>query len=179
MSQNRPFPPRLVTNGPIHARLPRCAAALLCGRVGARRSTQVRLVCPSSPAADPVPHCVRGRRRRLRPVGIPPHEVVHIGFRFPEFATYHVLVNPSNPLIRSVLATLLEARDSIFFATTTGADVRAYGAAVPPIHRRSAPCRQSYRSSYAGTRGNDGQMSLGQVQHEGLALAAGQQGELE
>jgi hypothetical protein len=63
-------------------------------------------------------------------LGTPPHEVIHIGFQFPKFATYHVLVNPGSPLIRSVLAALREAGDSIFFATTTGTDVRAYGAAV-------------------------------------------------
>jgi hypothetical protein len=41
-------------------------------------------------------------------LGASPHEVIHIGFQFSEVLTYHMLVNPSYPLVRTVLNTLME-----------------------------------------------------------------------
>ena len=38
-------------------------------------------------------------------------EVVHFAFHFYGFKTYNALVNPSNPLVRTVLTTMVESGD--------------------------------------------------------------------
>ena len=43
-------------------------------------------------------------------------EVVHFSFHFYGFKTYDVLVNPNNPLVRTVLTTMVENADYLFFA---------------------------------------------------------------
>ena len=43
-------------------------------------------------------------------------EVVHFAFHFYGFKTYNVLVNPNNPLVRTVLTTMVESGDYFFFA---------------------------------------------------------------
>jgi hypothetical protein len=49
-------------------------------------------------------------------IGTGTWEVVHFGFAFYGFATYNVLINPSNPTARSVLNTMVETGDYFFFA---------------------------------------------------------------
>jgi hypothetical protein len=51
-----------------------------------------------------------------RLVGTDDFAVVHFAFRFYGFATYHVLVNPSNPVVQAVLTTMVESGDYYFFA---------------------------------------------------------------
>jgi hypothetical protein len=48
-------------------------------------------------------------------------------YDFPEFGTYHGLVNPSDPLIRAAPGTLVKSGDRIFLATTSGQDVAYFG----------------------------------------------------
>ncbi|MEM8804543.1 MAG: hypothetical protein AAGF01_00655 [Cyanobacteria bacterium P01_G01_bin.38] len=43
-------------------------------------------------------------------------EVIHFGFEFYGFQTYHVLLNPNNPIVQAVLQTMLESGDYLFFA---------------------------------------------------------------
>ena len=45
-------------------------------------------------------------------------EVVHFAFRFYGFKTYNVLVNPNNPLVRTVLTTMVESGDYFFSRST-------------------------------------------------------------
>lgn len=54
-------------------------------------------------------------------LGTAAFEVVHFAFEFYGFATYNVLVNPSNPLVRTVLTTMVENGDYFFFAVSQGA----------------------------------------------------------
>ena len=43
-------------------------------------------------------------------------EVIHFVFEFYGFQTYNVLVNPNNPLVQTVLKTMLSSGDYFFFA---------------------------------------------------------------
>jgi hypothetical protein len=43
-------------------------------------------------------------------------EVVHFAFEFYGFETYNALVNPDNPLVRTVLTMMVESGDYFFFA---------------------------------------------------------------
>ena len=49
-------------------------------------------------------------------IGNADFEVVHFAFHFYGFKTYNVLVNPNNPLVRTVLTTMVKTEDYFFFA---------------------------------------------------------------
>ncbi len=68
--------------------------------------------------------------------------VLHVVFAFPGFQTSNVLINPHNPLVQAVLATMLDDGDSFFFAlnaqghvTAFRADIRGEGLAVLRANR--------------------------------------------
>jgi hypothetical protein len=54
--------------------------------------------------------------------------VVHFAFEFYGFATYNVLVNPNNPLVRAVLTTMVESGDYFFFALNANGTATAFRA---------------------------------------------------
>jgi hypothetical protein len=56
--------------------------------------------------------------------GTPPQEVIHFAFQFTESMTYHVLVNPNNPLIRAVLSAIWDKPDCVFLAISSDGEVR-------------------------------------------------------
>ena len=43
-------------------------------------------------------------------------EVIHLAFAFYGFRTYHLLINPNNPLVQAVLTRMFEDEDYFFFA---------------------------------------------------------------
>jgi hypothetical protein len=53
-------------------------------------------------------------------------EVVHFAFEFYGFATYNVLVNPGDPVVRSVLTTMVETGDYFFFALDSDRQATAF-----------------------------------------------------
>ena len=53
-------------------------------------------------------------------------EVVYFGFTFYGFATYNVLINPNNPVARSVLNTMVHTGDYIFFALSSDHGATAF-----------------------------------------------------
>jgi hypothetical protein len=55
-------------------------------------------------------------------LGTSRYEVVQFAFEFYGFETYHVLVNPSYPLVQTVLTSMVESGEYFFFAF--GADRR-------------------------------------------------------
>ena len=57
-------------------------------------------------------------------------EVVHFAFEFYGFATYNVLINPSDPVARLVLNTMVETGDYFFFALTGNHRVTAFRSAI-------------------------------------------------
>ena len=59
-------------------------------------------------------------------------EVVHFAFEFYGFATYNVLINPSDPVARPVLAKMVETGDYFFFALTADNRVTAFRSAIAP-----------------------------------------------
>ena len=58
------------------------------------------------------------------------YEVVHFAFEFYGFATYHVLINPSNPLAQAVLNTMVTTGDYFFFALDADQHVTAFRSAL-------------------------------------------------
>jgi hypothetical protein len=63
-------------------------------------------------------------------LGTSAFEVVHFAFAFYGFEVYNVLVNPNNPLVRTVLTTMVESGDYFFFALTR--------TALPPYSARKS-----------------------------------------
>jgi hypothetical protein len=53
-------------------------------------------------------------------------EVVHFAFEFYGFATYNVLINPSDPVARSVLTSMVETGDYFFFALDSDRQATAF-----------------------------------------------------
>ncbi len=49
-------------------------------------------------------------------LGTSTYELVHFAFQFYGFATYHVLLNPSNSLAKTVLTNMVESGEYFFFA---------------------------------------------------------------
>lgn len=49
-------------------------------------------------------------------IGNADFEVLHFAFHFYGFKTYNVLVNPNNPLVRTVLTSMVKTKDYLFFA---------------------------------------------------------------
>ncbi len=53
-------------------------------------------------------------------------EVVHFAFDFYGFETYNALVNPNNPLVRTVLTMMVESGDYYFFAVTSDGSATSF-----------------------------------------------------
>ena len=49
-------------------------------------------------------------------LGTTQFEVIQFSFRFYGFKTYHVLVNPNNPLVQAVIIRMIDGGDYFFFA---------------------------------------------------------------
>jgi hypothetical protein len=62
-------------------------------------------------------------------VGTDDFAVVHFAFHFCGFATYHVLVNPNDPVVQTVLRTMVETGDYFYFAVNAGG-VTAFRSAI-------------------------------------------------
>jgi hypothetical protein len=59
-------------------------------------------------------------------------EVVHFVFEFYGFATWHVLINPSDPAARLVLSTMIRTGDYFFFALDSDHSTTAFRSEVAP-----------------------------------------------
>jgi hypothetical protein len=59
-------------------------------------------------------------------------EVVHFAFEFYGFATYDVLINPSDPVARLVLSTMIRTGDYFFFALDSDHSTTAFRSDVAP-----------------------------------------------
>jgi hypothetical protein len=88
------------------------------------------------------------------------YEVVHFAFEFYGFSTYNVLVNPNNPLVRTVLATMVESGDYFFFAISEDGHTTAFRSGLGqanlaglsdhlPRIQRSATTDSQYRNAVA------------------------------
>jgi hypothetical protein len=54
------------------------------------------------------------------------YEVMHFAFAFNGFETNHALVNPNNPLVRTVLTMMVESGDYFFFAVNWNGSATAF-----------------------------------------------------
>jgi len=68
----------------------------------------------------------RGFRFGHSLLGNADYEVIHFAFAFYGFTTYNVLVNPNNPLVRTVLTTMVANGDYFFFALNPDGGVTAF-----------------------------------------------------
>jgi hypothetical protein len=59
-------------------------------------------------------------------LGTTEFEVIHFAFEFYGFATYNVLVNPNNPLVRTVLARMVKSGDYFFFELNSNGRATAF-----------------------------------------------------
>jgi hypothetical protein len=57
-------------------------------------------------------------------------KVVHFAFEFYGFATYNVLINPSDPVARSVLITMIDTGDYFFLALDSDRRATAFRSAI-------------------------------------------------
>jgi hypothetical protein len=58
------------------------------------------------------------------------YEVVQFSFQFYGFATYHVLLNPSNSLVQTVLTSMVESGEYFFFAFAPNQRMTAFRAEI-------------------------------------------------
>jgi len=63
-------------------------------------------------------------------IGTSAFEVAHFAFACYSFKTYNVLVNPNNPLVQTVLTTMVECGDYFFFALDTQSSVTVFRSAI-------------------------------------------------
>lgn len=61
-------------------------------------------------------------------IGNADYEVLHFAFEFYGFATYNVLLNPSNPLVNAVLTNMLASQEYFFLAIGPDREVTAFRA---------------------------------------------------
>jgi hypothetical protein len=59
-------------------------------------------------------------------------EVIHLVFEFSGFASYNVLINPSNPVVRLVLGTMIESGQYVLSAHNSDHSTTAFRADVTP-----------------------------------------------
>lgn len=59
-------------------------------------------------------------------LGTADYEVLHFAFRFYGFATYNLLLNPNNPVVQKVIATMVATGDYFFFALDADQHVTAF-----------------------------------------------------
>lgn len=118
----RPMLPELVVNRSFMAEFlaaePPCLALGLVEVEGTRCALVA--LCPEE--AIPRHVTATGFRFGHALLGAEGWEVVHFVFEFYGFATYNVLINPSDPVARQVLATIVGTGDYFFF--TLDADRR-------------------------------------------------------
>jgi hypothetical protein len=87
-------------------------------------------------------------------------EVVHFAFEFYGFKTYNVLVNPNNPLVQTVLTTMVERGDYFFFALNATGSATAFRSVIGhtdvaglkthlPRIQRSTTTETQYRKAVA------------------------------
>jgi hypothetical protein len=63
-------------------------------------------------------------------LGTSRYEVVQFSFQFYGFATYHVIVNPSNSLVQTVLTNMVESGEYFFFAFAPNQRMTAFRAEI-------------------------------------------------
>jgi hypothetical protein len=93
----------------------------------------------------------RGFRFGHSLLGTNDFEVVQFAFHFYAWKTCNTLVNPSSPVVRTVLTTMVESGDYFFFAIGAGS-VTAFRSAIGQEHRSQMPWNHA---EPAGDRSGD------------------------
>jgi len=132
MSNVYPLLPRLIVNGRfigdfLAAPAPCCALGLLEERQTIRGLLALRPAEAIPPAVSNV-----GFNFGHSLLGTADFEVVHFAFQFYGFATYQVLLNPNNPLVRTVLKTMVASGDYFFLVLDPDQGVTAFRSDIEP-----------------------------------------------
>lgn len=116
-----PFRPKLSVNRRFMSDF--IAAETPCFALGLVEEQDRRSGFLALRSEEPIPPRITnaGMRFGHSLLGTAVFEVVHFAFEFYGFSTFNVLVNPNNPLVRTVLTTMVESGDYFFFAVSRGA----------------------------------------------------------
>ena len=98
-------------------------------------------------------------------LGTSRYEVIHFAFEFYGFETYNVLVNPNNPLVQTVLTTMVESGDYFFFELNANGSVTTFRSEIGQDNlagltanlariRRSTTTEAQYRKAVAAFEKN-------------------------
>jgi hypothetical protein len=118
--------PRMVVNGAlIHELLASPAPCFALGLVEERKQQSGFLAVRPK---VPIPHAVvqDGFRFGHSLLGNSKFEVVHFVFEFYDYASYNVLLNPNNPVVKTVLNTMVERADYGFLVIDDSGSASAF-----------------------------------------------------
>ncbi len=121
-----PLLPKLVVN--VHFMREFLAAPTSCCALGVveERSQKVGLLALH--LADAIPQAIEARGMCFGHTlfGNSRYEVVYFAFEFYGFKTYNILINPNNPITRTVLSMMVESGEYFFFLLTSDQNVTAF-----------------------------------------------------
>ncbi len=130
MSEGYPGLPRLT----VHRQFMRefLAAETPCFALGVVEEQQRQYGCFALRPREVIPPAIANAGFRFGHAlfGNARFAVVHFVFEFYGFKTYNVLVNPNNPLVQTVLTTMVESGDYFFFALDAQGSVTAFRSAI-------------------------------------------------
>lgn len=64
-------------------------------------------------------------------IGVDDNPVMHFAFNFKDHKTYHGLVNPGNPIVQTVLSSMIETGHYFFFSINPGGSATSFGVRLP------------------------------------------------
>ena len=110
-----PPPPLMVNRGFMSAFADEAAPSLAPAIV---EMENARCALIALRLSKPIPRSISGTGFEFGHalIGTKTWEVVHFAFTFSGFATFHGLLNPSNPIVQAVLAIMVETGNYVFFA---------------------------------------------------------------
>jgi hypothetical protein len=130
MSNIYPLLPRLTVNGAFMDEfLAAPAPCFALGLVEERRRTCGFLAIRPDETIPPN-ITAEGFRFGHSLLGTSHYMVVHFAFEFYGFARYNVLVKPNNPIVQTVLSTMVQSGDYFFFAIDANGSATAFNAEI-------------------------------------------------
>ncbi len=129
-STNHSLLPRLIVNGQLMRDF--IAATAPCFTLGVleQRGRQCAFLALRPNESIPSDIAAGGFNFGHALLGTSEFDVIQFAFHFYGFGTYHVLVNPGNPLVQTVLTSMVEGGDYFFFAIAPDQHVTAFRASI-------------------------------------------------
>ena len=128
MSHMQPLRPVLTVNRSFLREF--LAADTPCFALGLVEERKRQCGLPALRPEEAIPPDISSRRFNFGHAlfGNAAFEVIHFAFEFYGFQTYNVLVNPNNPLVQAVVATMIAGGDYFFFAFNSTSGVTTFRA---------------------------------------------------